>query len=745
MTSYFTAPDISGEASNAISPPGGANVAPRSTALSNRLASVLSASYADSDIRDALETLDKRGVKNTAEKRRQLRLDIQKEVLDCNGEIVADFGKVAEQLNRIGTVISNLQQTCAEMRKHITLAKQETAPVLDEASSLLDQKEDAETKQHLLDAFTTHFIVPEEDINALTLSEAPVNDNFFAVLSRVKRIHNDCQVLLGGENQRLGLEIMEQSSKQLNAAYQKLYKWIQNEFRSLDLEDPRISGSIRQALRVLAERPSLFHSCLDFFAEAREYILSDAFHYALTDAASGGAVGERNVKPIEFSAHDPLRYVGDMLAWVHSAAVSEKEALEALFVYEGEELARGFQAGISSEPWSRVDEGEVAVFDGQKALNDLVNRDLNGVSRSLRQRVELVIQGHDDAVTTYRVVNLLSFYRLTFSKLVGAESHLVEVIAGLVEFTFKHFEGLMRDQLHMHSADSHSSSPPDDFSAPQFLTDQLEVLTSLMKEYNSSVGAASDIEDSEENGFTPVLRVALDPFLDIAKTSAQEVDDHKTSTIYKTNILLAVRGTISPYKFAAATHLAPISTALSHLRIELLDIQRRYLLETSGLQQLLTALESSSPSTSSHKEAESSTTQLNQNRNLAEIAGLPAFQPATLSAISQQLDDFLPSALMDATDNLKLIRSSTLVKSVTEEAVEEFCRDFEFVEGMIIGADEARGTKWDMSRIVGEGESDIVSVSVRNQPMRDETEGEEKYSLRALFPRTVGEIRVLLS
>lgn len=96
MTSYFNTASIPAEASTAISPPEGANVAPRSTALSNRLTSVLSASYADSDIRDALETLDKREIKNTAERRRQLRLNIQKEVLDCNGEIVADFGKVAE-------------------------------------------------------------------------------------------------------------------------------------------------------------------------------------------------------------------------------------------------------------------------------------------------------------------------------------------------------------------------------------------------------------------------------------------------------------------------------------------------------------------------------------------------------------------------------------------------------------------------------------------------------------------------
>ena len=68
----------------------------RSSALSNKLASVLSASYADSEVRDALGLLDVRGVENNAETRRRLRLDAQKEVIDRNGAIVQDFGKVAE-------------------------------------------------------------------------------------------------------------------------------------------------------------------------------------------------------------------------------------------------------------------------------------------------------------------------------------------------------------------------------------------------------------------------------------------------------------------------------------------------------------------------------------------------------------------------------------------------------------------------------------------------------------------------
>ena len=36
-------------------------------------------------------------------------------------------------------------------------------------------------------------------------------------------------------------------------------------------------------------------------------------------------------RPIEMHAHDPRRYLGDMLAWVHQSLASERELLTALF------------------------------------------------------------------------------------------------------------------------------------------------------------------------------------------------------------------------------------------------------------------------------------------------------------------------------------------------------------------------------------------------------------------------------
>ena len=64
--------------------------------LASRVTSILSTSYSDTEFRDALSILDERGVRNDARVRRQIRLDLLKDVIDGNGEVVARFGHVAE-------------------------------------------------------------------------------------------------------------------------------------------------------------------------------------------------------------------------------------------------------------------------------------------------------------------------------------------------------------------------------------------------------------------------------------------------------------------------------------------------------------------------------------------------------------------------------------------------------------------------------------------------------------------------
>lgn len=75
--------------------------------FSSKVTAVLATSYADSEFRDALSLLDERGITNSAATRRQLRLHLQKEVIDSNGDIIAEFGKVSDVSSPLTPVLSD--------------------------------------------------------------------------------------------------------------------------------------------------------------------------------------------------------------------------------------------------------------------------------------------------------------------------------------------------------------------------------------------------------------------------------------------------------------------------------------------------------------------------------------------------------------------------------------------------------------------------------------------------------------
>ena len=591
------------------------------------------------------------------------------------------------------------------MREHITASKKDIGPVLHEANEILDQKKHIETKQHVLQAFTSHFVISDDEAAILTSSTEPVNDEFFRIMTKVKKIHQDSEVLLGTENEKLGLEILDQSSKQLNAAFQKLYRWIQKDFKTLDLENPQIGSSVRRSLRVLAERPALFQSCMDFFAEAREHNLSDSFHAALT----GGPGADTYGKPIEFQAHDPLRYIGDMLAWAHSAAVSEREALEVLFVAEGDELAKGIKAGLEADPWSRREGDEEVVYDGRKALNELVSRDIGGVARQLRQRIEQVISSHEDATLAYKIANLIGFYRNTFERLIGKDASFLDTLDTLESSAQRQFKANMRD--HVASIQTELSVAPADSSPPDFLEDALETLSALMKSYDTSYASNQD----REAAFQPILSEALDPFLKACDALSKRMTP-PASDVFMANCILQAKATILPYSFVSAKQ-AELDESLTDLSNNLIETQYEFFVENSGLEPIFEAvfslppLEEGAPNVAPTPASEAT-----------RLANLEVFQPQALMATSQQLDDSLPSALMDAIDYLRKLRSPSMVREVTEAAAEKFCADFEMLEERLATVDEAL-----------------------DNMQNGEQEEEEKPRLRDLFPRTSAEIRVLLS
>ena len=584
------------------------------------------------------------------------------------------------------------------MHQQLIAARRENAPILEETYMLLTQRQESETKRQLLEAFNQHFILSEDEIRVLTANADIVDDSFFEALARVTCIHKDCQVLLGTENQRLGLELMEQSSRNLNSAYQKLYWWVQREFKLLNFENPQVSSTIRRALKALAERPTLFQSCLDFFAEARQHVLVNMFYAALT-GSENNSDGDGATKPIEYHSHDPLRYVGDMLAWTHAASVSEQEALENLAMADQDAISRGIRKGTTSETWSGDDS---EVFDGRRALKELVGRNLASVIQVLHQRVEQVIQNQEDPVLTYKFVNLLYFYRITFTKLLGSERILPENLGALEKFAFNQFQTIMRENVRFVQADD-GRAPPD-LRPPGFLIETLDHLKMLIKSFDASLTPIP----SREKDFDRVMSVALDPFLDVCRKIAHGCEEPFYST-FLINCLQATQATLSGYDFVQQK-VVQLEDEIKSYTACLIESQHSFFLHNSGLYPMIATLAPLSET---------------QSDIVQSLRTLPTFQPAALRVASQTIDDFLPSALIDAKENLKYLYNKQMVSNITAEAAERFCEDFEFIEGQLAAFDQ----------------SDVTARSDQEYPASNKV----TEPLRQSFPRTSGEIRVLLS
>ncbi len=113
-----------------------------------------------------------------------------------------------------------------------------------------------EQKLQVVSEFLSRFQLTEEEQAALHSGE--VNDNFFNALKRVGQIYSDCPILLR-THQKMGyvtpfvnihlnkltalaqssFEVMELMSMHQQSAYDRVYRWVKDQFASLkdDLTD----------------------------------------------------------------------------------------------------------------------------------------------------------------------------------------------------------------------------------------------------------------------------------------------------------------------------------------------------------------------------------------------------------------------------------------------------------------------------------------------------------------------------
>jgi hypothetical protein len=177
---------------------------------------------------------------------------------------------------------------------------------------------------------------------------------------------------------------------------------------------------------------------LSALSKTRHSTLHASFETALTRGPP---------RPIELHAHDPLRYVGDMLAWVHQAVAAEREFLEALFGHKADGrmvgsvrtfAAKGGRGASAPEEYEEVEEWIAEMMDGAVggicgplkvwSYSIVFTSISSSFLESGQARVQQTVRSQESSIVSYKIANLLQFYGLTMRRTIGEEAVLSKLI-----------------------------------------------------------------------------------------------------------------------------------------------------------------------------------------------------------------------------------------------------------------------------------------------------------------------------
>ncbi|XP_075706158.1 conserved oligomeric Golgi complex subunit 6 isoform X2 [Rhinoderma darwinii] len=376
-------------------------------------------------------------------------------------------------------------------------------------------------------------------------------------------------------------------------------------------------------------------------------------------------------------SHDPLRYAGDMLAWLHQATASEKEHLESLLKL-------------------------VNIQGVEDHIREVVGHITEGVCRPLKVRIEQVIISEPGAVLLYKISNLLKFYHHTISAIIGTsgsallttieEMHFLSKkiffnsltlhasklldkplfynapLCGVYGFiavlwtdtsisaadlwsSFRVIVGVFIDSLINALLVRSVELPPADLGPSNVLNQTLTLLREVLVSHDSSVVPL----DARQADFVQVLSCVLDPLLQMCTVSASTLGTADMAT-YMVNCLYVMKTTLALFEFTDK-RLEMLQFQIDAHLDTLINEQASYVLTRAGLSQIYSCLQQHKP-------------------EQGPLSNLPSMDALSLKASMAQFDRYL-----SASDNLQMPQmnfflSATVKEQIMKQSTELVCRAY---------------------------------------------------------------------
>lgn len=615
----------------------------RSEALSTRLSRGLNPTFGDASMRELFTRLESKSYEESMDHlvdagiegsiaRKNLRSQVEAELIKNYASILADYAKPVKVLKTLGERVSALVVSINETKDLLEKDVAATSDLMSEIDALNSEKKSIDLKKSLLVAFRQKFTLNEYEQYVLEYND--INQEFFDALLRAEKINEDCLILLAVDNPKQGRSLLAKNNDLVSKANQKITTFCTRSLSNIySLNNRERLNTLHMCLDYLSRSPEKLNSVLESFVKTRSASLLDEFSSQINgNNLSDGKSSISDSRPVYFSSHDPVRYIADLLAYVHSIVANEAETVKNLF--EGEQ-------------------------DLSQTASKILEQTLGSLAKPIKAEIDRVVSAETRLQITCQIMTHLELYHLMFNKISDAIG-INESIAAAMLLAKEKVELILSNRLaaaktsNLARLDLSSDLQPPEWII-DFYSDILPVLDTMTS------ATVFDMPEAEHKKF---LELIVDQPISVFEEHLNfesSAFDRRDLVIFKLNFLDLITSKVTPIVLLSLK-VAELVLKTKSLRQEAQEIQLQELLRSCSLTDFYNVTNMIFPIDK----------ELLDPSIYQAITENKLFNKEAIAAANEDIQAVLPTALMDSQSTLIKLNNPIDVKEIVTSSFEQF-------------------------------------------------------------------------
>ncbi|KAH3684518.1 hypothetical protein WICPIJ_004510 [Wickerhamomyces pijperi] len=407
--------------------------------LSLRLSKILNSYGYDTDatLRESLEFLQSSSSHTASNGSGMVLTDpysfrntVETELLKTHNSDLKLFSGVVSDLEEVRIVLKQLNSFQFLKAEETKDGRHNEGQLHQQISQLQTRKDSIQLKRSLLLQFKSKFMISEYDESLAYNATSQLNMETFVTFNRIYQTYLNAEVLMGISGSQIGLKVMERLSKTLSSYYQCFQAYLSKSIKGTG------AGTGTGLNLKYIKLCNLYLSANG----RREQYQSDSFLVDFQNSRiseiSHDLKAQLNQLNASVAAVDSNRYLGDVLAYLHSLIVNEAEYVSGLLEISSSRMQEEF----NEDERAVIEQFQTITgtnCDDSASNDELIVEILNSQTPLLEAKLSSILSSEIKPQVLIDCYQSLDFYLMIFAKLKIHNLSIFPMLRSLQQLTVK--------------------------------------------------------------------------------------------------------------------------------------------------------------------------------------------------------------------------------------------------------------------------------------------------------------------